>query len=165
MNRFDIRKVRDDLNVLRGLYPELLDDEELWIDTLEGETDFNGVLSRILDEVSGSEELLAGIKARKAQIADRQKRIEERIEKLRGLIDSLMEQADVAKVELPEATISRRRVPPAVVVTDEDAIPRIYGHEAWKLDKKKLKEALEEGFEIAGAYLSNGGQSISIRRS
>lgn len=165
MSRFEIQEFRNRLTLLRAEFPELIEDDETWLLAIESETDLDNIIEGLLEAMLWAGELVDGIKERQRQLAERKGRLEHRADRCRSLIDDLMAEAGIQKLELPEATISRRKVPPAVVVTDEEQVPRIYGTEVWKLDKKKLKEALQEGFEVPGAYLSNGGETISIRRS
>ena len=64
----------------------------------------------------------------------------------------------------PDFTASLRAVPPAVVIVDEEQIPRDY----WKpqpprLDRQGLSAALKSGSTVPGATLSNSQMTISVR--
>jgi hypothetical protein len=77
-----------------------------------------------------------------------------------------MSMAELAKLELPQATLSRKRTPPKAIVTSEVDLPaRFYVEQNPKLDKKAVLDALKAGEKIPGAELSNGGESLQLRRS
>ncbi len=52
---------------------------------------------------------------------ERLSRIEARVEKKRATITSVMEKADIKKLEQPDFTASLRAVPPGLVVSDADS--------------------------------------------
>jgi hypothetical protein len=69
------------------------------------------------------------------------------------------------KIETDVGTVSLSKVQPKVIVTDEAVIPVTF----WKasdptLDRMALAEALKAGTQIPGAEMSNGGQTVIIRR-
>lgn len=140
-------------------------DEQTLLDTLEGATDLHECLLA-LDEANIEDEiLLEGLSAKIAQLDARRSRIKQAIESRRGLILVCMENAELQQVKGPCATISVRKTPPALQITDEAAIPSAY----WKaqdpkLDKKAVKEALDRKEAVPGAALDNGGVSLTIRR-
>jgi hypothetical protein len=50
------------------------------------------------------------------------------------------------------------------MITDEDALPDEFCTTVRKPDKKSIKAALEDG-ELPGAMLSNGGMTLSVRKT
>jgi hypothetical protein len=75
-----------------------------------------------------------------------------------------MQSGEIKTVETPAGTITRKSVPPSVLIVDEAAIPADY----WKpsdpkLDKKAVGEALKAGREVPGAMMSNGGETLQVR--
>lgn len=142
------------------------EDEDLAADAIEGETNLHEAICALSARIGEDEAQVKGIKAYAEDILTRRQRIEKRIEARRGLIALAMEVAGKKKIETPSGTISLKPVPPKVIVFDEVQIPTRF----WKpadptLDRKALKEALDAGEPIAGAELSNGSITISIRRS
>jgi len=142
------------------------DDPDLIHDTVEGETDFFEAVQRALDEIAECEIVQSGCADMKQRLSDRETRAKNRADKLRGLIDQAFQLAEVTSHKFPTATITTKRVPPKLIVTDEAAIPaRFYAPQPPKLDKKALADALKSGGPIEGAEMSNGGTTIQIRRA
>lgn len=95
----------------------------------------------------------------------RKHRLKKRMDMTRTLVTTAMEVAGRKSVETPLGTATLKTMPRALRLDEEREadIPSEY----WKradpvLDKKKLKEALEEGKIIPGATLDNGGISLSF---
>lgn len=154
--------VRQQIENLKVLHIDLFEDEEAWLLALESETDMDALLTSIVRRIEDSKALVLGTKDRAEELAARRKRFEDRIESLRNLAFKIMDAADVAKIELPEVTLSVRNVAPSVVITDEDNLPDIACKFERKPDKAKIKELLATGL-VAGAVMTNGGKTLSIR--
>lgn len=154
--------VRQQIENLKVLHIDLFEDEEAWLLALESETDMDALLTSIVRRIEDAKALVIGTKDRAEELAARRKRFEDRIESLRNLAFKIMEAADVAKIELPEVTLSVRNVAPSVVITDEDNLPDIACKFERKPDKAKIKELLATGL-VAGAAMMNGGKTLSIR--
>lgn len=154
--------VRQQIENLKVLHIDLFEDEEAWLLTLESETDMDALLTSIVRRIEDSKAMVIGTKDRAEELAARRKRFEDRIESLRNLAFKIMEAADVAKLELPEVTLSIRNVAPSVVITDEENLPDIACKFERKPDKAKIKELLATGL-VAGAVMTNGGKTLSIR--
>jgi Siphovirus Gp157 len=140
------------------------DDEEAWLSALESETEFKELITTIVRRLEDYKALTIGTKDRLEELEARKRRFENRVDGLRDLIFKLMESAELPKLELPEATLSIRNVPPSVVITDEENLPDIACKFIRKPDLKKIKELLTDdtGY-VAGATMSNGSRTISIR--
>jgi len=149
-----IRALGDDAN-----------DEALSHDMIEGETGFFEAVERALDEIGECEIVAAGIKDMQGNLSQRLSRTNLRADRLRGLIDQAFQLAEVKTHKFPGATISTKKVPPKLIVTDEAAIPaQFYKPQPPSLDKTALIEAAKAG-PVAGAEMSNGGVTIQIRRA
>lgn len=154
--------IRRQIENLKVLHVDLFEDEEAWLLSLESETDMNSLLTQIIRRIEDSKALVIGTKDRAEELAARRKRFEDRIESLRDLAFKIMDAADIAKLELPEVTLSIRNVAPSVVITDESSLPDIACKFERKPDKTKIKELLATGL-VAGAAMTNGGKTLSIR--
>lgn len=154
--------VKQQIANLKVLHIDLFEDEEAWLLSLESETDIDALMTSIVRRIEDSKALVIGTKDRAEELAARRKRFEDRIESLRNLAFKLMEAANVAKLELPEVTLSVRHVPPSVQIVDEDNLPDIACKFERKPDKAKIKELLATGL-VAGAVMTNGGKTLSIR--
>lgn len=82
---------------------------------------------------------------------------------MRVLAQRIMEAGDIRKLELPEATLSIRVVPPSLVITDEASLPDW----AWRVkrepDKAAIKDRMKAGDFVPGVEMSNGGTTLSVR--
>lgn len=151
---------------MRDYLLTITDDGQAIADSIEGETSLHDAIRRVLWSVTEDQILVAGLKEAIGAMEARRSRFEARIERLRAAIEKGMVAGELTKLELPEATLSLRRVPPKVEVIDEAKIPQAYFiPQPAKLDKVALKLVLEANEIIPGAQLSNGGQSLSVRRA
>ena len=158
----DPRAVKQQIENLKLVHPELLEDDEVWLATLESETSFDDLLTNIVRRIEDTKALAIGTKDRFEELKARKERFERRVDSLRNLCFKLMSAAELAKVELPLATLSLRAVAPSVVITDEENLPDIACKFERKPDKAKIKELLVTG-PVAGASMNNGSVTVSIR--
>lgn len=150
---------------LRQALGELAEDDQLVADMIEGETDLHEMIGRVFLSIDEDQILITGVKERQKELADRKSRLEKRVNAIREMIGKAMEIGEISKLELPTATLSLRRVPLGLVVEKEEQIPAEYFVEQDpRLDKKILLEALKDGEAVPGATLSNGGETLAIRR-
>ena len=161
--RLDRDAVAREIEALLAAVPELNEDEDLRHDMLEGETGLHELVSRALDARADALGMADAIKKRMTDLRERKARYDRRTQALGELIQSLMEIANIRKLELPEATVSVRRAPDKIVIVDEAAVPPGFFRIRRELDKAALKKALAAGEEVPGATLSNGGETISVR--
>lgn len=164
MNMYaDIQALRSTMDALFLEFPELAEDEQFRADVLEGETNIQDVLTRLVNVSRDAETMAEAVKARKQEIGERQNRFERKAEAARKLILSVMEKADLPKIQLTEATLSMRVLPPAPIVQDADALPDNCVRIERKPDMKAIKAELEGGREVPGIAMSNGRPSLTIR--
>ena len=164
-SRLDPTFVRMEIERLRVTHPNIWDDgdEQLLLDSLEGETDFHRFLSVVVRRVCEAEACAEGIGDLIREIKERQQRFESRGDALRGMAFKLMQSADVRKIELPEATLSIRAGQPKVIVTDEAALPPDCVRVRTEPDKVRIKEYLARGEHVDGAELSNAEPALAVR--
>jgi hypothetical protein len=149
-----------------ALCPGLEVDEQLKLSTLEGETELNEIVSALLAENEDDEGMIDQIKGqidvRRARIG----RLETRVEARKKAIVSLMDCAHITKLPLPEATVSLRTLFGRPKVVDADALPAAFVIETVvrKPDLDAIATAVENGANIPGVVMTNGGASLSVRR-
>lgn len=159
----DLKKVTDEITALMIAYPELVDDEVLREDMIEGSTTADEFMSDTLRRIGSTDALITGTIAYAKELQDRIERLERRRNALRGLLFKVMELANLKKRELPEATISIRKGPQKVVIVEEKDIPEAFWRIKREPDKAKIKAAiLGDTANVPGAYLSNGEAVLSI---
>ena len=148
---------------LLAAYREAIDEETLR-DTLEGISDLPEALAAVVRSYLEDLMVAAALGMRIGDMQTRLSRIEARVEKKRMTITSVMEKADLKKLEQPDFTASLRAIPPGLVVGDESLIPADYWRpQPAKLDKRGLLAALNGGASVPGVGLGNGGTTLSVR--
>jgi hypothetical protein len=162
-----------ELNLQAGRFAELrrrlveadpdIDDQTLF-DTLEGATDLQEAIAVVVRSALNDEALAKALRARIEDMRQRLNRIELTAEAKREAALNAMERADLIKLMAPDFTVSIRINPPSLVVISEAEIPQ----EFWvpqppKLNKKGLLDAINSGWAVPGAVLSNSKISLAIR--
>lgn len=145
--------------------PELAEDESTLLDTLEGETDLHELCLWAIRQTEDDQDRVAGIDQRIQQLKERKERLKHRVEETRNAVASVMERAGVRKIEGADYTLSVRANKPSVLVTDETELPADYWREkiTRSPDKTAIKQALDDGYTVPGAVLSNGSTGLTVR--
>jgi len=75
-----------------------------------------------------------------------------------------MVELDLKKLEAPDFTASIRPGTPALLVLNEEAVPKIYWEPREpRLKRQELASELKQGAEIEGVTLSNPEPVLSVR--
>jgi hypothetical protein len=151
--------------LLLNIRTEIGDDEDLALTAVEGETNLIEAITEALNRVLDIEAMEEAINLQQKALSQRKDRLSHQAERIRAAILLAMSSADLKKLELPRATLTRKATPAKVIVTNEAYLPSAFVIEKTELkpDKKALLEALKAGEVIAGAELSNGGEQLQIR--
>lgn len=166
MNGYALKEasiIRNQIEAMKAVHPELADDLELLADMVEGETDLHPVLVKLADFVLDAEGMAEAVKARKNEIGERQKRYERQGEIGRKAIQQLMEAAGQQKIVLPEATLSVTSAREKVEITDAEALPQGFFKTERKPLSKEILAALKAGQTIPGAELRIGEAGLTMR--
>lgn len=156
--------VRQQVENLKLLHPEILEDDEAWLLSLESETKFDELLTQLVRRIEDTKALAEGTGNRMDELKARKDRFLRRIESLRDLMFKLMESAELAKLELAEATITVRKGQPQLVGEPDPAtLPDEFCKISRTPDRTAIKDALKTGKEVPGFSLSNATPSLSIR--
>jgi hypothetical protein len=156
--------IRQQIENLKLVHPELLEDDEAWIATLESETSFEELLTNVVRRIEDTKALVIGTKDRLEELEARKERFEHRVHSLRELAFKVMQAAELAKVELPEATLSLRAGQQQLVGdASADVLPDSLCKISRSPDRTKIKDALKTGQTVPGFQLSNSTPSLSIR--
>lgn len=130
---------------------------------IQSETDIEECLLEIAESALEDEHYIEANKVRMKELQERSSRLENRAEKKRRILAATMQNLQLDSVKGSNATLSLRKGGRELIVTDEAQIPEGYFvPQPSKLDRRKLRDDLEQGF-VAGAQLSNGSVSCSIR--
>ncbi len=153
------RAVRDRI---RAQDPQI--DEQTLADTVEGLTDLHEILQAVIRAALADEAMARGLKCRLSDMQGRLDRLEDRAAKRRQIAKDVMVELDLKKVTAPDFSASLRPGMPALVVLDEDAVPKTYWDPGEpRLRRQILAHDLKDGAEIAGATLSNPEPVLSVR--
>lgn len=159
-----VNRLRIEIETMLREYPELLEDDALRADMLEGATDARDVLTvlaRHLDDAKGMQE---GVHGRIEELCAREERFIARAEFIRDLIFKVLESAQLKKIELPDATLSLRSNPQRLIgEADAATLPDELCKITRSLDRKKIREAIDSGQAVPGFQLSNAPPSLMVR--
>lgn len=134
----EIARIAEQLSILCD------DDEQLFHDMLQGESDIDRIVQRIFDQMARDEEILAGIKQRQDAIAERKQRITARVAASKAAIGQFLRAGQLTKLELAEATFSVRDGKPSLRVLDPDAVPADYQRVKAEPDKPAINDAFKD---------------------
>lgn len=142
------------------------DDDDLILDSLEGETDAMEAVSRLLRWMGERQAMGQALKALEGDYASRRKRYEEAVASARGALSRFMTEIGVKKIERPEATVSMRESGPVVVYPGDfnpETLPEKYRRWTCEADKAAIREAMLAGGDIPGLALSNSEPTLAVR--
>ncbi|MEE7442651.1 siphovirus Gp157 family protein [Methylobacterium oryzae] len=152
------KALRERLETVDGM------DDQCLIDTLEGATDLKEAILELDQEIQEREAYALALAMKIDELNERKGRHLKVVDRLRTIILHAMDNAGLPKIEGAEATISVTKRKPDLHIENEAALPsQFFEPQPPKLDKTKLRKALEEG-PVEGARLGNGGINLSIRR-
>lgn len=156
--------VQQQIANLRVTHPELIEDDEAWLLTIEGETELDTILTQIIRQIEDAKALAAGTSERMTELQQRSERFQRRVEGLRALAFKMLDASGLPKLELPEATLSIRKGQPKLVgEADANTLPDELCKVSRAIDRTKIKDALKAGQTVPGFELSNSEPSLSIR--
>lgn len=150
------------MNVVAA-YPELQDDEQLLLDTLEGETNLFEIVSALVRLKGETDVQCTGLTKWVDELSERKARFVRKSDAFKKLIQTLMDAAGVDKMTLDEATVFKTKGRMKVVVKDVQLLPQGFYRIERKADIAEIKKTLENGEEVPGAYLGAGAPSLTIR--
>ena len=166
MNPQIVQELKRQIDLLRREYgDELAGDDALMLDTLEGETDFNRIIGRLVQAVNEIEAWQSANNQLSAHYRGRAERFAKRKEATRGVILDLLQCAGLPGLKLPEATISVLAGRNTVSIEDVNELPQGYFETVTSRlpVKDAITAALGRGEIIPGAIMQTGKPSISIR--
>jgi hypothetical protein len=91
-------------------------------------------------------------------------RLQDRASKRRQIAKDVMVKLDLKRVTAPDFSASLRPGIPALVVLNEDAVPKTYWEPGEpRLRRQVLASDIKGGAEVSGAILSNPEPILSVR--
>jgi hypothetical protein len=147
---------------LQQEFPEA--DDETLRDTVEGLTRLPEILAAIVRSHLYDVALVQALRQRIGDMQERYARLEERSQRKRALVVTVMERADIMKLAEADFTASLRPTPPPLIIIDEAKIPQDYWKpQPAKLDRRGLLAMLAAGQAVPGASLGNGCATLAVR--
>jgi len=143
--------------------PELEDDPECLLDTLEGLTTINEQLAGVLRSALLDEANVEGITGYIQALCDRKASLGARARKKRAVALNFMADLGLKKISAPDLTATRKCTPAGVSLYDEKKLPDEFVRVKREPDKKAIRAALKAGVDIPGARLGNAGETLQIR--
>jgi len=139
-------------------------DEQTLADTLEGATNLREALSAFIRSALEDEAFAKGLRSLLEAMKSRVARLEKRAETKRNAALNIMQRAEIKKLTEPDFTASLRSAPRSVIILQDAELPSEFLiPQPPKIDRRAILEALSSGRRVAGATLSNGHQTLSIR--
>ncbi len=143
-------------------FPELAGDQQTLEDTLEGITHAPDMIAGLIRDAREDEAYMAALALIIREMSDRKARFEYRAQRRRLAAQHLMDAIGIRKLEQPDFTAHIRATPPRVEIEDEGALPDALCKTIRSPDRVAIKEALATG-PVAGAHMTNGAESLTIR--
>ena len=163
MNQLNADAVKAQIAGLLTAHPELREDNETLVLSLESETDATALCEKLVHKIKVTEALSNGISGYITDLKGRMEDLDRRAGKLRGLLAEIMQNAGVRSLPLAPATLvlqSHRHV----IVTDRDKIQEEFRRQPpWEQHKNLIKAKLQSGSLVPGCVLSNPEPSLAIR--
>jgi ElaB/YqjD/DUF883 family membrane-anchored ribosome-binding protein len=144
-------------------WPALADDDQALLDTLEGMTTLTEQVDALVQSSLEDDAQAAAMDRLVERLSERRDRFKARSDMKRKSVFEALQRAGERKMELPIATVSVRKVPPSVIILDDQQLPEQYRVHTWRPDRAAIGVALKDGTAVPGATLSNGGETLSIR--
>lgn len=141
----------------------LTDDQETFLDTLDGQTDAIEVLRRVILARAEASAQEAATKALAETYKERAARLKMRQDRLSAFAGEILDAIGETKVALDVATITRTKGQPKVEVVDEAEIPSQLCRVKTSPDLVAIKAALKGGENIPGVRLIDGAASVTVR--
>lgn len=114
-------------------------------DMVEGETNLDGAIDRVLEQMAMDVANIQGLEKFESTMAARRKRLGDRVEAMRSMLLNAMDILEERRIERPVALLTLKALPPKLLVTDEAEIPTSFFKQPDPvLSKKDLTDALKD---------------------
>ena len=143
--------------------PELADDEECLVDTVDGETGLDEAVGRIAQSVVMDKAIASGLAVTIKLLQEKKATHSDRARRKTAAVFNLIDDLGRARIVSFGITCSIQKNPPSVGQADIDQLPKKYIRITREADKKAILIALKAGKVIRGAHLSNQATRLSIK--
>ena len=139
------------------------DDEDCFLDTLDGETDAMDVLGKLIQERQEIQANEVAVKALAKTYQERAAKLNAKAYAISQTIGHLLDAIGSKKVAHPLATVSRTKARQSVLVTNPEEIPTQLTKTKRSPDLAAIKEQLEAGEFVPGAEIKLGNPGVTVR--
>jgi hypothetical protein len=153
----EIRRMSDNIRAMCG------DDQDTFLDTLDGETDAMDILGTLIkerNEMLGNE---AALKELAKQYKERADRMNAKADAIAQTMGHLLDAMGERKVQHPFATVSRTKARARVVIEDEHQIPTQLMKVKKSPDLTAIKAQMDAGEYVPGAAIALGNEGVTVR--
>jgi hypothetical protein len=153
----EIRRMSDNIRAMCG------DDQDTFLDTLDGETDAMDILGALIkerNEMLGNE---AALKELAKQYKERADRMNAKADAIAQTMGHLLDAMGERKVQHPFATVSRTKARARVVIEDEHQIPTQLMKTKKSPDLTAIKAQMDAGEYVPGAAIALGNEGVTVR--
>ena len=153
----EIRRMSDNIRAMCG------DDQDTFLDTLDGETDAMDILGTLIkerNEVLGNE---AALKELAKQYKERADKMNAKADAIAQTMGHLLDAMGERKVQHPFATVSRTKPRARVVIEDEHQIPTQLMKVKKSPDLTAIKAQMDAGEYVPGAAIALGNEGVTVR--
>jgi len=139
------------------------DDEDCFLDTLDGETDAMDVLGKLIQERQEIQANEVAVKALAKTYQERAAKLNAKADAISQTIGHLLDAIGSKKIAHPLATVSRTKARQSVLVTNPEEIPTQLTKTKRSPDLAAIKEQLEAGEFVPGAEIKLGNPGVTVR--
>ena len=153
----NIRDRADQIRLMTG------DDQDTFLDTLDGETDAMDILGKLIQERTECSIYEASAKELAATYTARAKRLSAKQAARSITIGHLLDAMGQTKIQHPLATVSRTKPRKKVVVVDPHDIPSQLTTVTVKPDMTAIRKQMDAGELVPGCEYQMGNSSVTVR--
>jgi len=156
-------EVKAQIQKLLADCPELREDDEGLVLSLESETEAAELMTRLVKKIGETRAYSDGTAKYISDLRARQETLDLRIERLREVLISIMSAAGMTKLPLPIATLSISHKK-HVLIMEPALVPDQYlRHRPAEPSKIDIAAAIKAGMVVPGCEMSNPEPSLTIR--
>lgn len=156
--------IQEMLAKIKLMTETLGDDDPELSQMIETETQVDKLLDYFVFKYGSECDFQDAVAAHIETLQGRFKASQKRDENLRNVIQIIMEALPDKTKKLPAGTITLKSIAPKIIVEDESKLPVECFQMQPRLIKAKVDELYKANGFLSGCRMTNGGQTISIRR-
>jgi len=153
----EIQRMSDQIREITG------DDQDTFLDTLDGETDAMDILGKLIQERTECSIFEVAAKELAATYTARAKRLSAKQDAISQTIGQLLDAMGETKVQHELATVSRTKPRWSVRIEDEAEVPSQMMKVTTRPDVAAIKKQMEQGETVPGCSINPGNPSITVR--